>query len=112
MIGPFVEAVEKVSQAFHVDPGEFELSDLKDEEFTRSLAILEIVAVKGVPIERIANSFLARTQADLPIENVPLVPVIMDIPVVLNLKTKERLVVHCSGIGIPGRGRKDLRVTL
>jgi hypothetical protein len=88
MIGPFVEAVEKVSQALRLDLGEFELSDLKDEEFTRSLAILEAVAVDGTPIERIANSFLVGMQADLPIENVPLVPVVMDMPVVLNLKMK------------------------
>jgi hypothetical protein len=88
MIGSFVEAVEKVTQALRLDLGEFELSDLKNEEFVRSLAILEAVAVNGTPIERFAKPFLIGIQADLPTENIPLVPVVMDMPVVLNLKTK------------------------
>jgi hypothetical protein len=104
-IGQAVDPIPDLCNALGFSLSRVLLSDIEDEEFARSTRLLEALLLKDVSVGEWANSFIVGPAADLPIEQVPTVPIALSVPLVLNWKDMGIVIrLECDGDGFLHEG--------
>ncbi|SEG71121.1 protein of unknown function [Bryocella elongata] len=85
-IGPAVEAYLLLAEGLEISSSDFQLSDLLDEEFARTLFVLDQLLLKGATLAHILPGFVIGPGARNPKKKLPTEPVEARIPLVLNWK--------------------------
>jgi len=99
-IGRAIDPIPDLCKSLGFSLSQVLLSDIEDEEFARSTWLLEALLLKGVSIGELANSIIVGPAADLPIENVPTVPIAISVPLILNWKQTGIVIrIECDGDG-------------
>ena len=76
------------------------IADIHDEEFARSSWFLEALLLRSIPLGQMVSGFIVGPAADLPIEQVPTVPISISVPFVVNWKDTGIVIwVECDGEG-------------
>jgi hypothetical protein len=74
-IGDAVDSMPDLCQSLGLPLARVVLADINDEEFARTSWFLEALLLKGVPLDQMVSGFVVGPAADLPIEQVPTVPI-------------------------------------
>jgi hypothetical protein len=99
-IGDAVDSIPDLCQSLGLPLSRVVLADVKDEEFARTSWFLEALLLKGVPLGQMVSGFIVGPAADLPIEQVPTVPISISLPLVLNWNDTGILIwMECDGEG-------------
>lgn len=85
-IGPAVEAYALLADGLEIGPSNFQLSDLLNEEFARTLFVLDQLLLKGATLAHLLPGFIIGPGAHNPKKKLPTEPVEARIPLVLNWK--------------------------
>lgn len=87
-VGPAIEALQDICSPLGLNLDHFHLSDLHDEEFGRSLSILDATLLRNIPLRGIVHSFILGPLAEQDPESIATEAVIMALPIAMNLKNK------------------------
>jgi hypothetical protein len=87
-IGPAVTAAQKIFEALCIDFDEFQLVNLKDEEFVRTLTFMDAFLLQSIPLELLFGGLVVGSMAELPPEKIRTKPAALIVPIVMNLKDK------------------------
>lgn len=86
-IGPAIDAVQRLCSFLNLDLNEFHLADIKDEEFARSMAFLEAFILDNLRLPQFSSGFVIGPMSSRDPEEVASEPVLMEVPIVMNVKT-------------------------
>jgi hypothetical protein len=104
-IGEAVDQLPDLCLALSLPRARLLLADLKNEEFARSVWLLQALLLKSIPIGELVRGFIVGPAADLPIEDVPTVPISIMVPLVLNWKDTGIVIwLDCNGDGFLHEG--------
>jgi hypothetical protein len=100
-IGDAVDSIPDLCKSLGLPLSRVVLADIQDEEFARTSWFLEALLLKSVPLGQMVSGFVVGPAADLPIEQVPMVPISISVPLVLNWKETGILIwLECDGEGL------------
>jgi hypothetical protein len=85
-IGQAVDGLPGLCTALKQSLRRISLGDLRDEEFSRSTWFLEALLIKEIPIGMMAHGFVVGPAAELPLDQIPTIPVSARVPIALNWK--------------------------
>jgi len=85
-VGPAVEAGHALSQALKIPFGDFQLFDLRDEEFGHTLGFLDSFLLESTTLDQLMPGFVIGPLVDVPPEEIPKQEASMTLPIVLNWK--------------------------
>jgi hypothetical protein len=86
-IGPAIISIENVVKYLNIDMNDYHLHDLLDEEFNRSVYLLESICINNETIARYMKGFIYGPLADTNIDKINTKDALFEVPVVLNLKS-------------------------
>lgn len=86
-IGPAIEVLEKITSQLKLNLDDFCLYDFVDEEFGRSISLLDAVILRNTPLKSLINAFIIGPLSEKNPESIPTESVFMTLPLVINLKT-------------------------
>jgi hypothetical protein len=104
-IGEAIDSIPDLCRSLGLALSHVALVDIKDEEFARTAWFLEALLLKGIPLGQLANGVIVGPAADLPLEQVPTVPISLSLPIALNWQETGIVIwTECIGDGFLHEG--------